>query len=151
MIDEDKLEEAIAKHAKHPMMAAVRFHDVFGERLEPMRPKVRAYARCYAELHDRLPEREVDYEWCVLTALSFIEQEREGKFTFGTKNFQEEYAHTRFFFLIEAARLYIDGLTNDDLRIAVGMFIDEMEKPMPKNSTQRLIEVTPAKDALSAH
>jgi hypothetical protein len=84
MIDERELEAAIAKQSKHPMLAPVRFHDVYGERIESMRPKVRAYARCYAELLDRLPEREVDYDWCVVAALGFIEQEREGKFTFGT-------------------------------------------------------------------
>ena len=140
MIDEDKLEEAIAKHSKHPMMAPVRFHDVFGERIEPMRAKVWTYARCYAELLDRLPEREIDHDWCVVAALRFIEQEREGKFTFGTNKFQGEYAHTRFFFLIEAARLYIDGLMTEDVKVALEMLIDEMQKPMQKNSTQKLME-----------
>jgi hypothetical protein len=46
----------------------------------------------------------------------------------------------RFLFLIEATRLYIDGLTSEDVKVAIQMLIDEMEKPTQKNSTQKLME-----------
>jgi hypothetical protein len=102
---------------------------------KPASPTVRYSRRA------SLPEREVDYDWCVLEALSFVEQERQGKFTFGTKKFQEEYSYSRFFFLIEVARLYIDGLMGtEDVKVAINMLIDEMQKPMQKNSTQKLME-----------
>lgn len=143
MIDEQKLEEAISKQSGHPMMRPVHFIDIHGDNVAPMRDKVRTYARCYGRIMES-PGMigEIDYNFCVLEALKFIAQEREGTFKFGSDVFKEEYAHTPFLFLIHAAHAYIHN-SNDVMRLIVGLFIEEMENLPPKTDPREQITEAP--------
>lgn len=127
-VDEIKLGDALHKRADDPIFSAGVYYGVDSiPHLTPMQNKVRQYTKAYLQMLSELPGRQVDYDWAVGAAIDFIKQERTNTVKVdGTKVFKEEWPHTAFVYLVEAARAYISPVHRNDVKTLVGLALKEL-------------------------